>query len=184
MVGRDLLIGGLLGLIHGACIPLGLLVTRWFGFEAPPIITIECAYVGFSAKAFGSFLKLARGTECVCWICVSLFPFTALHRSAEGVAGSTGAVPHRGCHRGIRLCVWGTASLLGCVDSGCGDTYDPYRSLWCLSHNGSSTIFLPQCRVPTDNRLFCLVRILHDLCTRGCTRIGNLRLLHFTRRET
>ncbi len=57
MVGRDLLIGGLLGLIHGACIPLGLLVTRWFGYEAPPIITVNVLTVGSLRKVLAAFLN-------------------------------------------------------------------------------------------------------------------------------
>jgi serine/threonine-protein kinase len=56
MVGRDLLMGGLLGLIHGACIPLGLLVTRWFGFEAPPIITINVLTLGGMRRLLAVFL--------------------------------------------------------------------------------------------------------------------------------
>ena len=57
MVGRDLLIGGLLGLVHGACIPLGLLVTRWFGFEAPPIITINVLTLGSLRRLLAVFLN-------------------------------------------------------------------------------------------------------------------------------
>ena len=37
MVGRDLLIGGLLGLCHTAVIYFGLLLPRWFGFASPPV---------------------------------------------------------------------------------------------------------------------------------------------------
>lgn len=36
MVGRDLLIGGLLGLLHTAAIYFGLLLPRWFGFASLP----------------------------------------------------------------------------------------------------------------------------------------------------
>ena len=36
MVGRDLLIGGLLGLAHTAAIYFGLLLPRWFGFASAP----------------------------------------------------------------------------------------------------------------------------------------------------
>lgn len=57
MVGRDLLIGGLLGLTHGACIPLGLLLTRWFGYEAPPIITINVLTLGSVRKLLAVFLS-------------------------------------------------------------------------------------------------------------------------------
>lgn len=57
MVGRDLLIGGLLGLIHGSCIPLGLLVTRWFGYEAPPIITINMLTLGSPRRLLAVFLS-------------------------------------------------------------------------------------------------------------------------------
>jgi eukaryotic-like serine/threonine-protein kinase len=57
MVGRDLLIGGLLGLIHGASIPLGLLVTRWFGFEAPPILTINVLTLGSPRHLLAVFLN-------------------------------------------------------------------------------------------------------------------------------
>ena len=37
MVGRDLLIGGLLGLGHTAVIYFGLLLPHWFGFASPPV---------------------------------------------------------------------------------------------------------------------------------------------------
>jgi serine/threonine-protein kinase len=57
MVGRDLLLGGLLGLIHGACIPLGLLVTRWFGFDAPPIITINVFTLSSPRRILAMFLN-------------------------------------------------------------------------------------------------------------------------------
>jgi len=57
MVGRDLLIGGLFGLIHGSCIPLGLLVTRWFGFEAPPIITINVLTLASPRRLLAVFLS-------------------------------------------------------------------------------------------------------------------------------
>ena len=57
MVGRDLLIGGLFGLIHGSCIPLGLLVTRWFGFEAPPIITINVLTLASTRRLLAVFLS-------------------------------------------------------------------------------------------------------------------------------
>ena len=55
--GRDLLIGGLLGLIHGACIPLGLLVTRWFGFDAPPIMTMNVFTLGSVRRLLAVFLN-------------------------------------------------------------------------------------------------------------------------------
>ena len=57
MVGRDLLFGGLLGLIHGSCIPLGLLVTRWFGFEAPPILTLNVVMLGSVRMLLAAFLS-------------------------------------------------------------------------------------------------------------------------------
>lgn len=57
MVGRDLLIGGLFGLIHGACIPLGLLLTRWFGFEAPPIITVNVISLDSLRRLLAVFLN-------------------------------------------------------------------------------------------------------------------------------
>ena len=57
MVGRDLLIGGLFGLIHGACIPFGLLLTRWFGFEAPPIITISVITLDSLGRLLAVFLN-------------------------------------------------------------------------------------------------------------------------------
>ena len=56
MVGRDLLIGGLLGLVHGSCIPLGLLLTRSFGFEGPPIITINVFTLGSPRRLLAVFL--------------------------------------------------------------------------------------------------------------------------------
>ncbi len=57
MVGRDLLMGGLFGLIHGACIPLGVLITRGFGFEAPPIITMNVLTLGSSRRLLAVFLN-------------------------------------------------------------------------------------------------------------------------------
>ena len=57
MVGRDLLMGGLLGLIHGACIPLGLLIPRWFGYDAPPIITMNLLTLGSMRTLLAVFLS-------------------------------------------------------------------------------------------------------------------------------
>ena len=38
MVGRDLLIGGLLGLVHGSCIVLGAVLPRLFGIDSTPTV--------------------------------------------------------------------------------------------------------------------------------------------------
>jgi len=57
MVGRDLLMGGLLGLIHGACIPLGLLIPRWFGYNSPPIITANVLTLGSMRTMLAVFLS-------------------------------------------------------------------------------------------------------------------------------
>ncbi|HET9712776.1 MAG TPA: hypothetical protein VFP64_12860, partial [Pyrinomonadaceae bacterium] len=57
MVGRDLLMGGLLGLIHGACIPFGLLIPRWFGYDAPPIITMNMLTLGSMRTMLAVFLS-------------------------------------------------------------------------------------------------------------------------------
>jgi len=57
MVGRDLLMGGLLGLIHGACIPLGLLIPRLFGYDAPPIITLNMLTLGSMRTLLAVFLS-------------------------------------------------------------------------------------------------------------------------------
>jgi len=57
MVGRDLLMGGLLGLIHGACIPFGLLIPRWFGYDAPPIITANLLTLGSMRTMLAVFLS-------------------------------------------------------------------------------------------------------------------------------
>ena len=43
MVGRDLLIGGLLGLLHTAAIYFGVLLARWFGFESPPANSVDAS---------------------------------------------------------------------------------------------------------------------------------------------
>jgi hypothetical protein len=57
MVGRDLLIGGLLGLIHGCCILFGLLLPRWFGFNAPPtIIPTNVVALGSVRTMLATFL--------------------------------------------------------------------------------------------------------------------------------
>jgi len=57
MVGRDLLMGALLGLIHGACIPFGLLIPRWFGYNAPPIITMNMLTLGSMRTMLAVFLS-------------------------------------------------------------------------------------------------------------------------------
>jgi serine/threonine-protein kinase len=57
MVGRDLLMGGLLGLIHGACIPLGLLIPRWFGYNSPPIITATVLTLDSMRRMLAVFLS-------------------------------------------------------------------------------------------------------------------------------
>lgn len=57
MVGRDLLIGGLLGLIHGAALPFAILLTRWFGFDAPPLITTSVLTLGTVRTMLAVFLN-------------------------------------------------------------------------------------------------------------------------------
>lgn len=57
MVGRDLLIGGLLGLVHGSSLPFGLLLPRWFGFDSPPIMTMNVLTLGTLRRMVAVFLN-------------------------------------------------------------------------------------------------------------------------------
>jgi len=57
MVGRDLLIGGLLGLLHGACIALGAVLPRFFGFESTPTVVGNLLTLGSVRIMLGVFLN-------------------------------------------------------------------------------------------------------------------------------
>jgi Protein kinase domain len=58
MVGRDLLLGGLLGLLHGSSIVFGVMLPRWFGFEAPPTIIINVLNLGSVRTMLAVFLNV------------------------------------------------------------------------------------------------------------------------------
>jgi serine/threonine-protein kinase len=55
MVGRDLLIGGLLGLLHGACISIGALLPRLFGVDSPPVVIGNLLTLGNVRTMLGVF---------------------------------------------------------------------------------------------------------------------------------
>lgn len=57
MVGRDLLIGGMLGLVHASCISFGVLLPRWFGFVAPPSISGNILTLGSMRTLLSLFLN-------------------------------------------------------------------------------------------------------------------------------
>jgi hypothetical protein len=57
MVGRDLLIGALLGLVHAACISLGALLPRVFGINAAPVILGNVLTLGSARTMLGVFLS-------------------------------------------------------------------------------------------------------------------------------
>jgi len=57
MVGRDLLIGGLLGLLHGSCIALGALLPRLFGVESPPTVPGNVFMLGSVRTMLAVFLS-------------------------------------------------------------------------------------------------------------------------------
>ena len=57
MVGRDLLIGGLLGLVHAACISLGALLPRVFGLESTPTIIGNFGGLGNVRNMLAVFLN-------------------------------------------------------------------------------------------------------------------------------
>lgn len=57
MVGRDLLLGGLMGLLHAACISLGALLPRLFGINATPTIIGNVLGLGATRAMVGVFLN-------------------------------------------------------------------------------------------------------------------------------
>ena len=57
MVGRDLLIGGLLGMVHGACIVLGAVTPRMFGVDSMPTVLGNVLTLGSMRTMFGVFLS-------------------------------------------------------------------------------------------------------------------------------
>lgn len=57
MVGRDLLIGGLLGLLHSSCIALGALLPRLFGVESPPTVPGNVFMLGSVRTMLAVFLS-------------------------------------------------------------------------------------------------------------------------------
>jgi serine/threonine-protein kinase len=57
MVGRDLLIGGLLGLVHGACISLGAVGPRLFGLESTPTVVGNLLTLGSVRTMLAVFLN-------------------------------------------------------------------------------------------------------------------------------
>jgi hypothetical protein len=57
MVGRDLLIGGLLGLLHGCCIVFGVLLPRFFGFDAPASVLGNVLTLGSIRTMLAVFLN-------------------------------------------------------------------------------------------------------------------------------
>ncbi len=57
MVGRDLLLGGLLGLMHGCSIAFGVLLPRWFGYEAPPTIFSNALHLSGMRLMLAVFLN-------------------------------------------------------------------------------------------------------------------------------
>ena len=56
MVGRDLLIGGMLGLVHSACIAIGALLPRLFGIETAPTIPGNVFILGSVRSMLAVFL--------------------------------------------------------------------------------------------------------------------------------
>ncbi|HKY27383.1 MAG TPA: serine/threonine-protein kinase [Pyrinomonadaceae bacterium] len=56
MVGRDLLIGGMLGLFHSAFIALGALLPRLFGMETPPTVPGNVFILGSVRTMLAAFL--------------------------------------------------------------------------------------------------------------------------------
>lgn len=57
MVGRDLLIGGLLGLLHAACIVLGALLPRLAGIESTPTVLGNVLTLGSIRTMLAVFLN-------------------------------------------------------------------------------------------------------------------------------
>jgi serine/threonine-protein kinase len=57
MVGRDLLIGGLLGLLHAACIAIGTLLPRLFGIDSSPVVIGNLLTLGSVRTMLGVFLS-------------------------------------------------------------------------------------------------------------------------------
>ena len=57
MVGRDLLIGGMLGLVHGACISLGAITPRIFGIDTVPTVVGNIRSLGSVRGVIGIFCE-------------------------------------------------------------------------------------------------------------------------------
>ena len=57
MVGRDLLMGGLLGLLHGACIALGALLPHLFGIDSIPTVPGNVFMLGSVRTMLAVFLS-------------------------------------------------------------------------------------------------------------------------------
>ncbi len=57
MVGRDLLIGGLFGLIHSSCIVIGLLLPHWFSAPGPPAMLANVLTFGSIRTTLAVFLN-------------------------------------------------------------------------------------------------------------------------------
>ena len=57
MVGRDLLIGGLLGLLHGVCIVLGAVLPRLFGIDSTPTVLGNVLTLSSVRTMLGVFLN-------------------------------------------------------------------------------------------------------------------------------
>lgn len=56
MVGRDLLLGGLLGLLHSSAIVFGTMLPRWLGFPRPPTLLTNVLMLGGTRNMIGVFL--------------------------------------------------------------------------------------------------------------------------------
>jgi len=57
MVGRDLLMGGLLGLVHAACISLGAITPRIFGVDTVPTVVGNILTLGSARGVLGVFCE-------------------------------------------------------------------------------------------------------------------------------
>ena len=57
MVGRDVLLGGLLGTLHTGAIAFGAILSRWLGFHSPPPLMSNVQTLGSVRTMLASFLN-------------------------------------------------------------------------------------------------------------------------------
>jgi hypothetical protein len=99
MVGRDVLIGGLLGLVHTMGIYLGNLLPQWAGRIQPPNPGVDYDTLGGGFRALVmNFLADELVTSIAMGLAYLFFSASALHPAAQAVAGGGDHVAAAGGH--------------------------------------------------------------------------------------